>query len=260
ASAEATPPVDKSPHVQDAQQSKAPKPAAAPKPAPSQPKRGMFIQRKGLTMIGSVSVILLCAWFTIVSLLVLEKSVGAVGATPVVAASPIQLQPNLTFQTNSSQTHLAQADLLNGGIVSTATESQATAVTAPATQPETTHVPSATVTSAPSERLTPAQSSVPLALPITITPSNSFTDIEGTDITTATESTLGTAAASGASVQAAATMLEETIVNTTTLDTVAGPQTGSSKIIQPIVEQSTAPTSAVTVVGIPVVITPLPQK
>ena len=60
--------------------------------------------------------------------------------------------------------------------------------------------------------------------------------------------------------QAAATMLEETIVNTTTLDTVAGPQTGSSKIIQPIVEQSTAPTSAVTVVGIPVVITPLPQK
>ncbi|MCB0142820.1 MAG: hypothetical protein KDE50_23175, partial [Caldilineaceae bacterium] len=124
---------------------------------------------------------------------------------------------------------------------------------------------SATVTSAPSERLTPAQSSVPLALPITITPSNSFTDIEGTDIegtdiTTATESTLGTAAASGASVQAAATMLEETIVNTTTLDTVAGPQTGSSKIIQPIVEQSTAPTSAVTVVGIPVVITPLPQK
>ena len=275
ASAEATPPVDKSPHVQDAQQSKAPKPAAAPKPAPSQPKRGMFIQRKGLTMIGSVSVILLCAWFTIVSLLVLEKSVGAVGATPVVAASPIQLQPNLAFQTNSSQTHLAQADLLNGGIVSTATESQATAVTAPATQPETTHVPSATVTSAtvtsaPSERLTPAQSSVPLALPITITPSNSFTDIEGTDIegtdiegtdiTTATESTLGTAAASGASVQAAATMLEETIVNTTTLDTVAGPQTGSSKIIQPIVEQSTAPTSAVTVVGIPVVITPLPQK
>ncbi|MCB0096432.1 MAG: hypothetical protein KDE46_11955, partial [Caldilineaceae bacterium] len=195
------------------------------------------------------SVILLCAWFTIVSLLVLEKSVGAVGAAPVVAASPIQLQPNLAFQTNSSQTHLAQADLLNGGIAPMATESQASVVTAPATQPETTTL-TTNVTSAPNEHLTPAQSNVPLAFPITITPSNSSTDIAATD----------TAATNSDSVQAAAIILEETIVNTTTLDTAAGPQTNGAKIIQPIVEQSTAPTSAVTVVGIPVVITPLPQK
>ncbi|MEZ4707639.1 MAG: serine/threonine-protein kinase [Caldilineaceae bacterium] len=218
AAAEASSSEEKSAKVKEAKRPKAPKPAPAPKPANGQPKRGLFMQRKGLTMVGSVSVVLLCAWFTIVALLILEKSVGAVGATPVTAASPIQLQTNLVLQANDSQSNTTQADILNGGIVPTATEVLVAEVAAPIIQPAT-----ATATSTPLTRLTPAESDVPLTGTIIVSP--------------AVTTTLG-------EIYVDATAVDETTVDTSTVDTPAAAQ----------------PDNAIPAVGAPVVITPLPQE
>ncbi|MEZ4660863.1 MAG: protein kinase [Caldilineaceae bacterium] len=241
AAAEAAPTEAKSAKVKEAKRPKAPKPAAAPKSAPGQPKRGLFTQRKGLTMVGSASVVLLCAWFTIVALLILEKSVGAVGATPVVAASPIQLQTTLALQASNSDssTSATRADILNGGIVPTATEAQVAEVAAPVLPSAT-----ATATSTPLTRLTPAESDIPLTGTITISPS----------ITT----TVGDTTSDGTNMNTAP--IDETAVETATINTNEVAEPGNSQPVAPVIEQSSAPSNVVTAVGIPVVITPLPQE
>lgn len=166
------------------------------------PRPTLFVNRRGLTILGTLSVVFLLFWCTFIALLLLESSVGAIVAKPVVASSPIRLQTELAVHAKAPN-EVATTSLADGD--------------QSAVQPATVvEKPADATPGAPLNRLTPAA--------ITLV---SSIVTEAPAVTPGTE----------------AVVTEPMVVSDKTAVATATPMA-----------------NMITPVGIPVAITPLPQK